>query len=219
MRKKGIPTKIPALTCHRISSRSNEVTKLSIFCTFSQLFLSSQFYSVTDIDMNFIPLSNSAFREITKSIRTFFSVSLFLLFILAEPHVLKAQETPKILFLTFKIIKAKGTEAYQIQLLNKTIVAGKLKSEAVPSHVSEKLVFAISDAQEQLIKSLEIDNPLSVSIESFSPDGTMQRHAAAADSAEFTVRFRYTGMMKKLTLQSQNKRAKTQGSTVFTMDL
>ncbi|MFN8343420.1 MAG: hypothetical protein U0X91_00345 [Spirosomataceae bacterium] len=147
-------------------------------------------------------------------------LTLFLLFTaLGYSLAVSAQETPKIIFLTFKIIKDKDTGDYQFQLLNKMIVDGKLKSETAPNHLPEKLVFTISDEKQQVMKSFETDNPLGASIESFSPDGTIEQHRAVAVVAELTVRFRYTDTMKKLTLQSQNKRAKTQGSTVFTMDL
>ncbi len=144
---------------------------------------------------------------------------LFLFFVLFNPPILLAQETPKILFLTFKIVKAKGPEEYRIQLLNKIIVNGKLKSETTSTHVSEKLVFTISDAKQQFIKRLEIDNPLNTPIESFDPDGTMHRHVAVTDSTEFTVRFPYLNTMRKLTLQSQNQRLNKQNLSNFTMDL
>ena len=132
---------------------------------------------------------------------------------------LRAQEEAKIMFLTFKISKVKNGEDYQIQLLDKKIVDGKIKNEKVYSHTPEKLVFSILDAQQQLAKSLEIDNPLSSAIESFEPDGTIHRHVATQESSEFMVRFQYVSQMKKLTLQPQNKRARVQTFSTFSMDL
>ena len=145
---------------------------------------------------------------------------LLLLFMLlgAFTH-LRAQEEAKIMFLTFKISKVKNGDDFQIQLLDKKIVNGKIKNEKVHSHTPDKLVFSILDAQQQLAKSLEIDNPLSTSIESFEPDGTIHRHVATQESSEFIVRFQYASQMKKLTLQPQNKRARAQNFSTFSMDL
>lgn len=145
---------------------------------------------------------------------------LLLLFVLTGAFTrIQAQEEAKIMFLTFKISKVKNGDDFQIQLLDKKIVDGKIKNEKVHSHTPEKLVFSILDAQQQLTKSLEIDNPLSSSIESFEPDGTIHRHVATQESSEFMVRFQYVSQMKKLTLQPQNKRARVQTFSTFSMDL
>lgn len=130
----------------------------------------------------------------------------------------RAQSASKIMFLSFKIYKERAGQDFSIKLLDKIIVDGTIKKESGTANLTDQLVFSVLDDKQKVTKTIAIDNPLSNSIESFEPDGKIQRHPNNADSTEFTLRFQYQATMKKVTLSRQiNNR--TQSFSNFSIEL
>ncbi|MGD1842947.1 MAG: hypothetical protein ACFB0B_18950 [Thermonemataceae bacterium] len=103
----------------------------------------------------------------------------------------KVENTGKILFLSFKIEKqAEGKS--KVVLLDVFSAPGAFKERAHSITSKDTIVVAFLDKQQQPIKTVLVENPLTTSFEDFSPDGTITRQQANLKEAEFIVRANLT---------------------------
>lgn len=95
-----------------------------------------------------------------------------------------------ILFVNLRIFTdADGKE--QIELISKTWTTGKLKTTMEDNSrelTGKLLICEFLDEDKKLLSSLSLQNPLTLSAEQYSTDGSIKRQEATLTSANFTIR-------------------------------
>jgi len=101
-----------------------------------------------------------------------------------------AQESPKIIFLNYSITENKSNHHYTIELIDKTIVNGKIKKNSnIPiTPVMDDLAYTVSDKDKMVLEENFIENPLRRTFEFVDDNGQLAKKDVVLDSALFSLR-------------------------------
>jgi len=101
-----------------------------------------------------------------------------------------AQESPKIIFLNYSISENKSNQNYTVQLIDKTIVHGKIKKNAnIPiTPAMDDLAYSVSDKDKMVLEENFVENPLRKTFEFVDDNGQLAKKDVVLDSAQFSLR-------------------------------
>lgn len=103
-----------------------------------------------------------------------------------------------ILFLVLKIRKDPAQGKNTVELLSKTVSAGKIKREAPPTHISNSYLTIDVYRKNRIVHTLMIEHPLYKHIEYAAENGVLASKDVELDEAEFFIRMQSQGDMVKI---------------------
>ena len=123
--------------------------------------------------------------------------------VVSDVSVKEPEADPKIIFVSLKIFKD-STGVESIELINKTWAMGKLKesNENTKVPAGKLLLCEFLDKNSIVLSSVILQNPLTSSMEQYSPDGHIKRVEAKLHTSYFTIRSEVSSKVANLRISS-----------------
>ena len=104
--------------------------------------------------------------------------------------VSKPDDSPRILFLNYEITRDSVNSIYTATLINTVQADGSLKKDRTPpiKPVTGDLELQVLNANQQVLTTLYIANPLDKSVEFVNDAGELQQKMVSLETAQFSVR-------------------------------
>lgn len=118
----------------------------------------------------------------------------------------KPEDTPRILFLNYEITRDSVNSTYTARLINMMRADGSLKENRTPLYkpVTGDLEIQVLNANQQVLTTLYIANPLDKSVEFVNDAGELQQKMISLETAQFSVRMQlepdaHSALLKRIT--------------------
>lgn len=118
----------------------------------------------------------------------------------------KPDDSPRILFLNYEITRDSINSTYTARLINTVQADGSLKKDSTPFNkpVTGDLELQLLNANQQVLTTLYIANPLDKSVEFVNDAGELQQKMISLETAQFSVRLQvepgaHSTLLKRIT--------------------